>query len=64
MMALEELPRGVTIPQMVPFIYSDVDPQLYPVAARSVEAHLLKLEHEGLVEKLGEDGWALVEPTA
>ena len=64
LMALEELPRGATIPQLVPFIYTDVDPQLYPIAARSVEAHLLKLEHEGLVEKLGEDGWALVEPTA
>jgi glyoxylase-like metal-dependent hydrolase (beta-lactamase superfamily II) len=64
LMALEELPRGATIPQLVPFIYMDVDPQLHPVAARSVEAHLLKLEREGLVEKLGEDGWALVEPTA
>src|SRR5713101_5420311 len=26
--ALEELPRGVTIPQMVPHIYTDVDPKL------------------------------------
>jgi len=64
LVALEELPRGAAIAQMVPLIYMDVDPRLHPVAARSVEAHLLKLEHEGLVERLGEDAWALIEPTA
>ena len=63
-MALEELPRGITIAQMVPLIYMDVDPRLHPVAARSVEAHLLKFEREGLVERLGEDAWAPVQPTA
>lgn len=60
---LETLPPGATIAQMVPLIYQDVDPKLHPVAAYSVEAHLLKLEKEGLVERLGE-GWMLVEPTA
>lgn len=64
MLALEELPRGSTIHELVPLIYMDIDSRLYPVAARSVEAHLLKLEHEGLVERLGEDAWALVQPTA
>ena len=64
LVALEESPRGASIAQMVPLIYMDVDPRLHPVAARSVEAHLLKLEREGLVERLGEDAWALVEPTA
>lgn len=62
--ALEELPPGATIPEMVPLIYMDVDPSLYPIAARSVEAHLIKLEREGLVERLENGGWALVEPTA
>jgi hypothetical protein len=62
--ALEELPRGVTIPEMVPMIYSDVDPRLHSIAEWTVEAHLLKLEKEGLVERLGEKGWTLVEPTA
>ena len=62
--ALETLPRGVTIPEMVPTIYSDVEPRLYAIAAWTVEANLLKLEKEGLVERLGENGWALVEPTA
>ncbi|MGH2497926.1 MAG: MBL fold metallo-hydrolase [Ktedonobacteraceae bacterium] len=61
---LETLPRGVTIPEMVPAIYTDVDPKLHAIAAWSVEANLLKLEKEGLVERLGEHGWALVEPTA
>jgi glyoxylase-like metal-dependent hydrolase (beta-lactamase superfamily II) len=61
---LEVMPRGVTIPEMVPAIYTDVDPKLHSVAAWSVEAHLLKLEKEGLVERIGEKGWALVEPTA
>ncbi len=36
-----------TIPQLVAKIYTDVDPQLHPVAALSVEAHLLKLQREG-----------------
>ncbi len=61
---LETLPRGSTIPEMVPAIYTDIDPKLHPIAAWSVKAHLLKLEKEGLVERIGEKGWALVEPTA
>jgi len=62
--ALETLPRGVTIPEIVPVIYSDVDPALFPIAAWTAEAHLLKLEKEGLVESIGEKGWALADPTA
>ncbi len=62
--ALEILPPGATIPQLVQHIYADVDPRLHPVAAWSVEAHLLKLEREGLVERLEDEGWTLVRPTA
>ena len=62
--ALEDLPPGVTIPQIVQFTYTDVDPSLHPVAAWSVKAHLLKLEQEGLVEHVEPDGWTLVRPTA
>lgn len=62
--ALETLPRGVAIPEIVPVIYTDVDPALYTIAAWTVEAHLLKLEKEGLVERIGENGWALADPTA
>lgn len=63
MEALEELPPGATIPELVPLIYQDVDPKLHPIAAWTVEAHLLKLEREGLVERQ-DGGWVLVEPTA
>jgi glyoxylase-like metal-dependent hydrolase (beta-lactamase superfamily II) len=62
--ALEILPRGVTIPEIVSHVYTDVDPRLHSVAAWSVEAHLIKLEREGLVEKLEPNGWALNRPTA
>jgi glyoxylase-like metal-dependent hydrolase (beta-lactamase superfamily II) len=62
--ALEALPPGSTIPDLVQYIYTDVDPRLHPIAARTVEAHLLKLEQEGLVERTENNGWALVEPTA
>jgi glyoxylase-like metal-dependent hydrolase (beta-lactamase superfamily II) len=61
---LETLPAGAVIPEMVPQIYVDVDPKLYPIAAWSVKAHLIKLEREGLVERLEHDRWGLVRPTA
>lgn len=64
MQALEVLPPGATIAEMVPRIYVDVDPKLHAIAAWTVEAHLIKLEREGLVEKLQDDRWALVRPTA
>ena len=62
--ALEELPPGATIPTMVQQIYVDVDPRLHPVAAWTVEAHLLKLEREGKVERVVPERWTLVKPTA
>lgn len=62
--ALETLPPGATIPTMVQQIYVDVDPRLHPVAAWTVEAHLLKLEREGKVERVESEQWALVKPTA
>ncbi len=62
--ALESLPPGATIQQLVQYIYTDVDPRLHSVAAWSVEAHLIKLEREGLVERLENNEWTLVRPTA
>jgi glyoxylase-like metal-dependent hydrolase (beta-lactamase superfamily II) len=56
---LQTLPPGASIPTMVQAIYADVDPRLHPVAARSVEAHLLKLEREARVRREGQDGWVL-----
>lgn len=58
--ALQAAPHGATIPEMVQRIYVDVDPQLHPVAARSAEAHLLKLEREGRVKRGDRDRWMLV----
>ncbi|TDT44244.1 glyoxylase-like metal-dependent hydrolase (beta-lactamase superfamily II) [Halospina denitrificans] len=41
-------------------VYSDVDSRIHPVAARSLKAHLLKLEREGRVCRSG-DGWILAD---
>lgn len=38
---------GGTLDELVRFAYDDVDPILYPVAKRSLTAHLLKLRDEG-----------------
>jgi glyoxylase-like metal-dependent hydrolase (beta-lactamase superfamily II) len=61
---LDGLAAGpATIPMLVARIYTDVDPQLHPVAALSVEAHLLKLEREERVAREdaipGEAVWRL-----
>ncbi|GAC1357187.1 MAG: MBL fold metallo-hydrolase [Ktedonobacteraceae bacterium] len=56
---LRSFPSGATIPAMVQSIYADVDVRLHPVAAKSVEAHLLKLEREGKVRHGGTDEWIL-----
>jgi glyoxylase-like metal-dependent hydrolase (beta-lactamase superfamily II) len=55
---LEQLGPGVTASQMVPHVYQDIDPKYYPIAARSVEAHLIKLEKEHVVVLEGEK-WSL-----
>jgi glyoxylase-like metal-dependent hydrolase (beta-lactamase superfamily II) len=59
--ALYTLPPGTTILALVEYIYVDVDPRLHPVAAWTVEAHLLKLEREGRVRHNEKDGWELVK---
>ena len=43
----------VAVAALVATIYADVDAQLHPIAARSVLAHLLKLERESRVERVG-----------
>lgn len=42
-----------TIEDMIPKIYSDIDPKLYPAAALSVFAHMEHLVEQGLVETPG-----------
>jgi glyoxylase-like metal-dependent hydrolase (beta-lactamase superfamily II) len=46
------------IATMVAAIYRDVDPLLHPAAAQSVLAHLIDLEHRGVVRGEG-DRWSL-----
>ena len=43
--ALDRLGGG-TLAELVKLAYDDVDPILYPVATRSLTAHLLKLRDE------------------
>ena len=52
-----------TVGELVRVIYTDVNPDLHPIAAHSVLAHLYKLEREGWIRRrVGEDGeerWSL-----
>ncbi|HZP91204.1 MAG TPA: MBL fold metallo-hydrolase [Actinomycetota bacterium] len=55
----------VTPQEMVPAIYGEYPQELRDLAARSILAHLLKLEAEGRVEKRTKDGetrWSISEP--
>jgi glyoxylase-like metal-dependent hydrolase (beta-lactamase superfamily II) len=67
---LEALDQGAaTIGQVVERVYAAVDPALWPLAARSVGAHLRKLVDEGRVTMpYGTDDWSspvevVTEPT-
>lgn len=48
--------RACTPEELVPAIYGEYPVELHPLAARSVLAHLLKLEGEGRVERSKKDG--------
>ena len=63
--ALAEGPR--TPEEIVPEIYGSYPSEVHELAARSVLAHLLKLEVEGRVEKRTKGGvtrWSRIEPRA
>lgn len=49
--ALDDAPRAVE--ELVPPAYPDVPPAIYPLAARSLLAHLIKLEREGRAVREG-----------
>ncbi len=56
-----------SLEELVPEVYSDVDPALWKLAKYSLWAHLLKLEQDGRVEKqiyqhwaFGEERWQLL----
>ena len=55
--AIESNP-GLTISELVPHVYKDVDRKLYDLAERSLLAHIIKLEEEGIASN--RDGqWSL-----
>jgi glyoxylase-like metal-dependent hydrolase (beta-lactamase superfamily II) len=45
---------GLTTRELVPHVYQDVDPQRYDLAERSLLAHVLKLEADGVARRSGE----------
>jgi glyoxylase-like metal-dependent hydrolase (beta-lactamase superfamily II) len=56
-----------TVRDLVARIYASYPPEVHDLAARTVTAHLLKLEHDGAVHKNGRGAsqtWACQEPTA
>ena len=55
--ALDERPR--TVDELVPPAYPDVPPQVYPLAARSLLAHLYKLERDGRARRDTDGRWRL-----
>ena len=48
-----------TLDELVPLAYDDVSERLYPVARRSLHAHLIKLVEDGRARESGES-WALI----
>jgi glyoxylase-like metal-dependent hydrolase (beta-lactamase superfamily II) len=65
---IDALAVGPSTPQeLVESIYQDVPRELHPAAARSVLAHLLKLEREGLAARVGprsDERFAAASPRA
>jgi len=51
-------PNAITLDQLVPLVYDDVNPALHPVACFSLLAHLIKLRLESHVEEIA-TGWRL-----
>ena len=57
--ALRQHP-GLTPHELVPYVYQDVSAHLFPLAERSLLAHLLKLEKDGAVLR-NRDAWSADE---
>lgn len=56
--ALRAHPRS-TVRQLLPYVYAEIDASLYPIAERSLLAHLLKLDGDRYAECTG-DRWQLL----
>lgn len=55
--AASEARGPVTIEALVPLVYADTPPFIWPIARLSLESHLVKLAREGRAERSGE-GWS------
>ena len=54
MVARDHAPRGPALPaELVPVAYAEISPELYPLAERSLLAHLLKLVQDGRATEAG-----------
>lgn len=49
-----------SVEALLPFAYDDVDRVMHPVAARSLLAHLLKLEGDGMIARDATDRWKAI----
>ncbi len=47
------------IMELVPIVYADTPPFLWPLAAQALEAHLIKLERDGMAARDG-SGWSSI----
>jgi glyoxylase-like metal-dependent hydrolase (beta-lactamase superfamily II) len=54
-------PSGRSLEQLLPEVYADVDPALYPWARYSLHAHLIKLERDGRARQ-DASGWYRADP--
>lgn len=62
---LAAIAGGATTPlEVVEDVYAEIDPQLWPAAAQTVEAHLRKLAREGRVGTYLEEGQTRYEATS
>lgn len=52
--------NGASVEKLVPVAYADTPPMLWPIAAMSLEAHLVKLLREGRIEKMTSDAYRLI----
>lgn len=58
--ALNQFGHPATLIGLVRLVYTDTDPKLYAMAARSLEAHLIKLQEEGRVQVDAQQHWSLL----
>jgi glyoxylase-like metal-dependent hydrolase (beta-lactamase superfamily II) len=57
--ALKKRITTTTPESLLPEVYADVDPAMYPIAARSLLAGLIKLEEEGLCSRDATGDWRM-----